>query len=133
MTDVDEASRAAVRRAYAHFAKVVPALKIMLATYFGAIGDNLETTLALPVAGLHVDLVRAPDQLDAIVAKAALTVPLDNRNPMPVAPDMQAADLVTKRVRATEQRRMSWFDEYIQCHRCDKRQSRLDIIAQKVL
>src|SRR5438874_684948 len=68
--DVDEASRAAVRRAYAHFAKVVPALKIMLATYFGAIGDNLETTLALPVAGLHVDLVRAPDQLDAIVATA---------------------------------------------------------------
>ncbi|MCK1615036.1 MULTISPECIES: 5-methyltetrahydropteroyltriglutamate--homocysteine S-methyltransferase [unclassified Bradyrhizobium] len=66
--DVDEASRAAVRRAYAHFAKVVPALKIMLATYFGAIGDNLETTLALPVAGLHVDLVRAPDQLDSIVA-----------------------------------------------------------------
>ncbi|MGY4282124.1 hypothetical protein ACVWXO_001344 [Bradyrhizobium sp. LM2.7] len=66
--DVDEASRAAVRQAYAHFAKVVPALKIMLATYFGAIGDNLETTLALPVAGLHVDLVRAPDQLDAIVA-----------------------------------------------------------------
>lgn len=70
MTDVDEASRAAVRRAYAHFAEVVPALKIMLATYFGAIGDNLETALALPVAGLHVDLVRAPDQLDAIVATA---------------------------------------------------------------
>ncbi len=68
--DLDEASRAAVRRAYAHFAKAVPALKIMLATYFGAIGDNLETTLALPVAGLDVDLVRAPDQLDTIVATA---------------------------------------------------------------
>ncbi|OSI72166.1 5-methyltetrahydropteroyltriglutamate--homocysteine S-methyltransferase [Bradyrhizobium canariense] len=68
--DVDEGSRAAVRRAYAHFAKAVPALKIMLATYFGAVGDNLETVLALPVAGLHVDLVRAPDQFDAIVARA---------------------------------------------------------------
>ncbi|MET4261762.1 5-methyltetrahydropteroyltriglutamate--homocysteine S-methyltransferase [Bradyrhizobium sp. S3.12.5] len=68
--DLDEAFRAAVRRAYAHFAKAVPALKIMLATYFGAIGDNLETTLALPVAGLHLDLVRAPEQLDTIVATA---------------------------------------------------------------
>ncbi|OSI65765.1 5-methyltetrahydropteroyltriglutamate--homocysteine S-methyltransferase [Bradyrhizobium canariense] len=68
--DVDEASRAAVRRAYAHFVNAVPALKIMLATYFGGVGDNLDTVLALPVAGLHVDLVRAPDQLDAIVARA---------------------------------------------------------------
>ncbi|WP_409190671.1 5-methyltetrahydropteroyltriglutamate--homocysteine S-methyltransferase [Bradyrhizobium sp. RDM4] len=68
--DVDEASRAAVRRAYAHFVNAVPALKIMLATYFGGVGDNLETVLALPVAGLHVDLVRAPGQLDAIVARA---------------------------------------------------------------
>ncbi|WP_369726395.1 5-methyltetrahydropteroyltriglutamate--homocysteine S-methyltransferase [Bradyrhizobium sp. LLZ17] len=68
--DLDEASRAAIRRAYAHFVNAVPALKIMLATYFGAVDDNLETVLALPVAGLHVDLVRAPGQLDAIVARA---------------------------------------------------------------
>jgi 5-methyltetrahydropteroyltriglutamate--homocysteine methyltransferase len=42
----------------------------MLTTYFGALGDNLATVLALPVAGLHVDLVRAPDQLGAILAGA---------------------------------------------------------------
>lgn len=66
-------------------------------------------------------------------SRSALTVPLDNSNPhASLASDMQAADLVTKRVRAAEQRRMSCYDEYIQCHRCDKRQSRLDIIAQKV-
>ena len=42
----------------------------MLTSYFGALGDNLETALALPVAGLHVDLVRAPEQLDAVAAGA---------------------------------------------------------------
>ena len=44
--------------------RALPALKIMLTTYFGGIGDNLDTALSLPVAGLHVDLVRAPEQLD---------------------------------------------------------------------
>ncbi|KAG0764696.1 hypothetical protein G6F22_018172 [Rhizopus arrhizus] len=31
-------------------------------------GDNLSTAQALPVAGLHVDLVRAPEQLADVVA-----------------------------------------------------------------
>jgi len=34
----------------------VPGLKIMLATYFGELGDNLATALSLPVTGLHLDL-----------------------------------------------------------------------------
>jgi 5-methyltetrahydropteroyltriglutamate--homocysteine methyltransferase len=49
--------------------KIAP-LKIMLTTYFGALADNLPTALALPVHGLHVDLVRAPKQLEAVVAGA---------------------------------------------------------------
>jgi 5-methyltetrahydropteroyltriglutamate--homocysteine methyltransferase len=68
--DLDETSRNALRRAYGRIALEVPDIKIMLASYFGAIGDNLETALALPVAGLHIDLVRAPEQLDQIVARA---------------------------------------------------------------
>jgi 5-methyltetrahydropteroyltriglutamate--homocysteine methyltransferase len=40
----------------------------MLATYFGALGDNTALAATLPVAGLHVDLVRAPGQLDAVLA-----------------------------------------------------------------
>src|SRR6185437_15261787 len=47
-----------------------PHLKLLLATYFGALGDNLGTALKLPVAGLHLDLVRAPRQLDEVLAKA---------------------------------------------------------------
>lgn len=65
--DLDRPSRVALHRTYARFAKDVPGLKIMLATYFGAVGDNLETVLALPVAGVHLDLVRAPEQLSAVV------------------------------------------------------------------
>ena len=68
--DLDEPLRKALAGAYAVFAREVPALKIMLATYFGALGDNLDAALALPVAGLHLDLVRAPAQLDAVVAEA---------------------------------------------------------------
>ncbi len=67
--DLDDGARAAFRTAYAELAKV-SGLKLMLATYFDALGNNLATALALPVAGLHVDLVRAPEQLDAVLAGA---------------------------------------------------------------
>ncbi|MCK8784900.1 5-methyltetrahydropteroyltriglutamate--homocysteine S-methyltransferase [Roseomonas sp. NAR14] len=68
--DLDQTDRAALRDAYAALAGAAPGLKLMLATYFGALGDNLATALSLPVHGLHVDLVRAPEQLDAVVAGA---------------------------------------------------------------
>ena len=44
-------------------------LKLMLTTYFGALGDNVDLAASLPVQGLHVDLVRAPDQLDAVLER----------------------------------------------------------------
>lgn len=68
--DLDEPSREALRRTYATIAHALPQLRVMLATYFGALGDNLDTALSLPVAGLHLDLVRAPEQLDAVLGKA---------------------------------------------------------------
>ncbi|QXG82382.1 5-methyltetrahydropteroyltriglutamate--homocysteine S-methyltransferase [Rhodospirillum rubrum] len=68
--DLDEPTREALRQTYCRFADALPGLKIMLTSYFGGLGDNLETALTLPVAGLHLDLVRAPDQLDAVIAKA---------------------------------------------------------------
>ncbi|MCX4028643.1 5-methyltetrahydropteroyltriglutamate--homocysteine S-methyltransferase [Endozoicomonas sp. SM1973] len=42
-------------------------LNILLATYFGALADNLATTINLPTEGLHIDLVRAPEQLTSVV------------------------------------------------------------------
>jgi 5-methyltetrahydropteroyltriglutamate--homocysteine methyltransferase len=67
VADLDDAARDALKVAYAVLSKAP--VKILLATYFGAVGDNLPTLAKLPVAGVHVDLVRAPEQLDA-VAKA---------------------------------------------------------------
>jgi len=68
--DLDDATRAALRAAYGQIAHALPNLKIMLTTYFGGLGDNLDTALSLPVAGFHLDLIRAPEQLEAIAAKA---------------------------------------------------------------
>ena len=64
--DLDDDARAAFERAYAHLAGGARP-DILLATYFGALEDNLALAAALPVQGLHVDLVRAPEQLDAVL------------------------------------------------------------------
>ena len=66
--DLTERQRTAITRAYAKLPRA--GVKLMLATYFGGLEDNLDLAIHLPVAGLHVDLVRAPQQLDAVLAKA---------------------------------------------------------------
>lgn len=38
-------------------------LKIMLTTYFDGLRDNAKLAFSLPVSGVHIDLVRAPEQL----------------------------------------------------------------------
>jgi 5-methyltetrahydropteroyltriglutamate--homocysteine methyltransferase len=67
--DRSDAERAAYRRAYKALAARAGKLKLLVATYFAGLGDNLDTALALPVQGLHVDLVRAPTQLEPLLAK----------------------------------------------------------------
>jgi 5-methyltetrahydropteroyltriglutamate--homocysteine methyltransferase len=67
VSDLDAATKDAFSDAYSELTGVP--VKILLATYFGAVGDNAQTLVALPVAGVHLDLVRAPEQL-ADVAKA---------------------------------------------------------------
>ncbi|WP_185984258.1 5-methyltetrahydropteroyltriglutamate--homocysteine S-methyltransferase [Aureimonas mangrovi] len=62
--------RDALRFAYDRLVGAAPGLKIMLATYFGPLGDNLGTAASLPVAGLHVDLVRGADELPHVLAAA---------------------------------------------------------------
>lgn len=41
--------------------------KLLLATYFGTLEDNLQQACNLPVAGLHIDAVRGRDEVDAVV------------------------------------------------------------------
>jgi 5-methyltetrahydropteroyltriglutamate--homocysteine methyltransferase len=83
--DLTEKERDCLTRAFSALTQAVPDLSVMVASYFGAYGDNLETALALPVDGLHVDGIRATSDLNAIVAKAPphLTLSLgvlDGRN-----------------------------------------------------
>ena len=68
--DLPQGAHAAYARAYAALKEAAPKLDLLLTTYFGALGDNLATALALPVGGLHVDLARAPQQLDDVLAGA---------------------------------------------------------------
>jgi len=65
--DLSDADRAAYRRAFAVLADA-DAPQLLLASYFGALGDNTALAASLPVQGLHIDLVRAPQQLDAVLA-----------------------------------------------------------------
>ena len=64
--DQDEEDYAAYLKAYTALADV-DGPKLMLTTYFGGLGANLTLVNKLPVAGVHVDLVRAPEQLDAVL------------------------------------------------------------------
>ena len=65
VTDLTDRQRRALTRAYAKLGRAGP--KVMLATYFGGLENNLSLAASLPVAGQHIDLARAPEQLDAVV------------------------------------------------------------------
>ncbi len=66
--DLSDRQRDALTRAYDRLSRY--GVKLMLTIYFGGLEDNLSFATTLPVAGLHVDLVRAPEQLDAVLAAA---------------------------------------------------------------
>lgn len=66
--DLEDSYKQAYKTAYNAIRAGVPGLKIMLTTYFDSLRDNLELAQSLPVDGLHVDLRRAPDQVDAVIS-----------------------------------------------------------------
>ncbi len=43
-------------------------IKQLLTTYFGPLRDNLTTLCRLPVAGIHIDAVRAPEEVAAVLS-----------------------------------------------------------------
>ena len=106
--DLDDEARAAYRRAYAALA-TAGGPKILLASYFGALGDNLPVAASLPVDGLHVDLVRAPGQLDAVLDALSPTQVLsagviDGRNIWRSRPDKVLALLRKAQSRIGDER-----------------------------
>jgi len=65
VTELDNDWQHAVNVAY-HTLKSAP-VKILLATYFGELSDNLKLTCELPVAGIHLDAISAPDEVAKVV------------------------------------------------------------------
>ncbi|RYF82838.1 MAG: 5-methyltetrahydropteroyltriglutamate--homocysteine S-methyltransferase [Comamonadaceae bacterium] len=63
--DLPEPWRHAYERSYWQLARSAP--KLLLATYFSPLAENLRLACQLPVAGLHVDAVRAPEELTGVV------------------------------------------------------------------
>ncbi|WP_326536044.1 5-methyltetrahydropteroyltriglutamate--homocysteine S-methyltransferase [Pseudorhodoferax sp.] len=81
--DLPEAWRNAFERSYWQLARNAPS--ILLATYFSPLGENVRLACQLPVAGLHVDAVRAREELvqvcDWLPAHKLLSVGIvDGRN-----------------------------------------------------
>ena len=72
VTGLGDEARELFTLAYRSFAKTAPTLAIDLTTYFGDLADNHALAFSLPVRSVHVDLVRAPEQLEPCI-DAALT------------------------------------------------------------
>jgi 5-methyltetrahydropteroyltriglutamate--homocysteine methyltransferase len=66
VTDLEKNVVEAYRSVYAELGKLP--IKLMLTTYFDSIVSNLELAVKLGTAGIHIDLVRAPDQLKPLLA-----------------------------------------------------------------
>lgn len=65
--DLSPEQRAALATAYDTLASAAPGVKLLVASYFGGLRDNLLDFLRLPVAALHVDVTRAPRELDTLL------------------------------------------------------------------
>jgi 5-methyltetrahydropteroyltriglutamate--homocysteine methyltransferase len=63
--ELSEPWKHALRKAY--FQLQAAPVKLLLTTYFGQLQDNLQLACELPVAGLHLDAVSAPDEVAKVI------------------------------------------------------------------
>lgn len=68
VTDLDANRKSAFGFTYKQLADRSLYPKMMLASYFGNIGDNLSTLLSLPVDGIHIDLTRGKGVLETLLS-----------------------------------------------------------------
>lgn len=66
--DLNDKQRAAFKKAYDVLSET--GLSLMLTSYFGRIAENIDLVTSLPVAGIHVDLIRGGDDYDGLLLKA---------------------------------------------------------------
>jgi 5-methyltetrahydropteroyltriglutamate--homocysteine methyltransferase len=83
--DLSQKEKDAFVFSYAEIKKYCPELKTLLTTYFEGLNENTSLAVNLPVSALHIDLVRAPKQLDQVLTLMPETLTLslgvvDGRN-----------------------------------------------------
>ncbi|MCT2564165.1 5-methyltetrahydropteroyltriglutamate--homocysteine S-methyltransferase [Chryseobacterium herbae] len=83
--DLTEKAKEIYQSVYSEIRNQFPELKIIVATYFEGLKDNLSLASSLPVDVLHIDLVRSPEQLDEVLNAIPQTLSLslgivDGRN-----------------------------------------------------
>lgn len=66
--DLTKKEKEAFEFAYRIVAEQVTGVKILVATYFEALLDNTSVAVNLPIQALHIDLVRAADQLEEVLS-----------------------------------------------------------------
>ncbi|WP_312697324.1 5-methyltetrahydropteroyltriglutamate--homocysteine S-methyltransferase [Sphingobacterium mizutaii] len=76
--DIDDATKTLYGKVFEKLAAAAKGIKLIVATYFEALGNNEDIAVNLPVHALHLDLVRGENQLDTILSKvpASLTLSL---------------------------------------------------------
>ena len=87
-----------LERAYLQLRQAAPGLKILLASYFGGLGPNLESVVGLPVDAVHLDLARGPEDLERALSAAPESLSLslghvDGRNVWRMDPDPAVAGI----------------------------------------
>lgn len=65
--DLNDKAKEVYRHVYTEIKKQFPSLKILVATYFDGLKDNLPWVVSLPANALHIDLSRCPEQLDEVL------------------------------------------------------------------
>ncbi|MBC7567718.1 MAG: 5-methyltetrahydropteroyltriglutamate--homocysteine S-methyltransferase [Pedobacter sp.] len=66
--DLSKKEKEAFEYAYSVISYGVSGVKLLVATYFEALLDNTQLAVNLPITALHIDLARAPEQLDEVLA-----------------------------------------------------------------
>lgn len=64
--DLTDQQRTLLRQSCQTLANAAPGLRILLATYFGELRDNLELACELPCDALHLDAVRGASEVEAV-------------------------------------------------------------------
>lgn len=83
--ELNEKEQKIFKATYDTLRQKFPSLKVLLTTYFDKLGNNTALAASLPIDALHIDLVRAPQQLNEVIAhlpnKTILSLGLiDGRN-----------------------------------------------------